>query len=94
MVSVEAAINKGEIARVFERENSSVIACIDDVCREYFASYNSNIYNPHTIGIDARSCFFAEDGFIITEGQEDVLLLPIYLMTLLFLVLEQEGQVV
>lgn len=76
MVSVEAAINKGEIARVFERENSSVIACIDDVCREYFASYNSNIYNPHTIGIDARSCFFAEDGFIITEGQEDVLLLP------------------
>ena len=76
MVSVEAAINKGEIARVFERENSSVIACIDDVCREYFASYNSNIYNPHTIGIDARSCFFAEDGFVITEGQEDVLLLP------------------
>lgn len=76
MISIEAAINKGVIARVYEKDNSSVISCIDDTCREYFKSYNSNIYNPHTIGSDARSCFFAEDGFIITEGQEDVMLFP------------------
>lgn len=76
MVSIEAAINGGEIARVFERDNSSVITCIDEICRTYFKSYANNIYNPHIIGNDARSCFFAEDGFIITEGQEDVLLLP------------------
>lgn len=76
MVSIEAAINGGEIARVFENEKGSVIASIDNTCREYFKSYANNIYNPHILGNDARSCFFAEDGFIITEGQEDVLLIP------------------
>lgn len=76
MISIESAINGGEIARVFERDNSSVIAEIDKACRAYFKSYISNIYNPHIVGNDARSCFFAEDGYIITEGQEDVLLMP------------------
>lgn len=76
MVSIEAAINGGVIARIYEKDGSSLISSIDDKCREYFESYSNNIYNPHIIGIDARSCFFAEDGFIITEGQEDVVLLP------------------
>lgn len=76
MVSIEAAINGGEIARVFEKEDGSTIASINDTCREYFKSYTHNIFNPHILGNDARSCFFAEDGFIITEGQEDVLLIP------------------
>ena len=70
MISIEAAINGGEIARVFENDKGSVIASIDNTCREYFKSYTNNIYNPHILGNDARSCFFAEDGFIITEGQK------------------------
>lgn len=37
---------------------------------------NGNIYNPHTFGLDARELFFQEDGIIIVEGQEDVLLFP------------------
>ena len=76
MVSIEAAINGGEIARVFENGKGSVIASIDDTCREHFKSYTNNIYNPHILWKDVRSCFFSEDGFIITEGQEDVLLIP------------------
>lgn len=76
MTSVESAINNGIIARVYEHNSSSVISCIDAKCREYFKSYSGNIYNPHIIGSDARACFFAEDGFIITEGQEDVMLFP------------------
>lgn len=76
MISIEAAINGGVIARIHDKDNSSTISCIDDTCRKYFRSYNNNIYNPHTIGSDARSCFFAEDGYIITEGQEDVMLFP------------------
>lgn len=76
MISIESAINGGVIARIHEKDNSSTISCIDDTCRNYFRSYSNNIYNPHTIGSDARSCFFAEDGYIITEGQEDVMLFP------------------
>ena len=76
MVSIEAAINGGQIARVFEKDSTSVISCIDEKCRGYFSSYIENIYNPHMWGTDARSCFFAEEGLIITEGQEDVLLFP------------------
>ncbi|WP_099289904.1 ATP-dependent endonuclease [Butyricimonas sp. Marseille-P3923] len=76
MISIDAAINNGVIARVHEGKNSSVISCIDDKCRDIFNSFSGNIYNPHTIGSDARACFFAEDGFIITEGQEDVILFP------------------
>lgn len=76
MISIDAAINGGEIARIFEKENRSIIANIDNTCRSYFKSYISNIYNPHIVGNDARACFFAEDGYIITEGQEDVLLMP------------------
>lgn len=35
-----------------------------------------NLYNPHVFGLDARELFFQEDGIILAEGQEDVLLLP------------------
>ena len=37
---------------------------------------NGNLYNPHTWGLDAREFFFQEDGIILVEGQEDVLLYP------------------
>ncbi|HEY5797307.1 MAG TPA: AAA family ATPase [Bosea sp. (in: a-proteobacteria)] len=35
-----------------------------------------NINNPHIFGLDAREIFFQEDGIILTEGQDDVLLYP------------------
>ena len=37
---------------------------------------NGNLYNPHTWGLDAREFFFQEDGIILVEGQEDVILFP------------------
>ena len=76
MVSMESIVNGGAIARVHEINNSSEINTIDEKCRELCASTLSNINNPHILGNDARSCFFTEDGIIITEGQEDVILYP------------------
>lgn len=76
MVSMESIVNGGVIARVHETNNSSEINVIDEKCRELCASTLSNINNPHILGNDARSCFFTEDGIIITEGQEDVVLYP------------------
>ena len=62
MVSIEAAINGGEIARIFENDKGPVIASIDDTGRKYFGSYTNNIYNSHILGNDVRSCFFASMG--------------------------------
>lgn len=76
MVSLESIVNGGVIARVFESENGSNVCMVDDESREFIKSVMNNLYNPHILGTDARACFFAEDGLIITEGQEDVVLYP------------------
>lgn len=75
-VSLESIANNGMIARVFESENGTKICEIDERSRKFILSTINNINNPHILGIDARSCFFAEDRLIITEGQEDVVLYP------------------
>jgi predicted ATPase len=77
LVSLESIANDGMIARVFESENGTKICEIDERSRKFILSTINNINNPHILGIDARSCFFAEDRLIITEGQEDVVLYPI-----------------
>ena len=76
LVSLESIANNGMIARVFESENGTKICEIDERSRKFIISTINNIHNPHILGIDARSCFFAEDKLIITEGQEDVVLYP------------------
>lgn len=76
MVSMDSIVNGGVIARIHEEKNASVIDSIDDRCRSLFKSTLRNINNPHIFGNDARSCFFTEDGLIITEGQEDVVIYP------------------
>lgn len=77
MLSVVSIINGGMVARVFESEKGSSICMIDDESRDFVNSTDHNINNPHILGTDARACFFAEDGLIITEGQEDVVLYPV-----------------
>ena len=79
MISIESAINKGVIARVHEESNTSVISCIDDICRVYLKSYSNDLYNPQIITGDVRSCFFAEDGYIITKGLEDIMVFSMVL---------------
>ncbi len=36
----------------------------------------SNQFNPHVLGLDANEVFFLEGGVLLTEGQEDVVILP------------------
>ena len=76
LLSLESIANKGMVARVFDSPNGTTICEIDDRSRKFVVSTFHNIHNPHILGTDARSCFFAEDKLIITEGQEDVILYP------------------
>lgn len=36
-----------------------------------------NTKAPHTFGLDARELFFQDDGIVLTEGQDDVMLYPL-----------------
>ena len=77
MLSLESIINDGMVARVFESEQGTTICMIDEESRAFINSTSHNLNNPHILGTDARACFFAEDGLVITEGQEDVVLYPV-----------------
>lgn len=77
MLSLEAIINGGMAARVYESDNGTQVKMIDQKSRDFIKAVSHNLNNPHILGTDARACFFAEDGLVITEGQEDVVLYPI-----------------
>jgi len=77
MLSLVSIVNGGMVARVFESDNGTSVCMIDDESRNYINSTSHNLNNPHILGTDARACFFTEDGLIITEGQEDVVLYPV-----------------
>ena len=79
MLSLESIANGGNVARVHGTYQGSVISMIDDDSRTFIRKIITNFNNPHILGTDARACFFAEDGLIITEGQEDVVLYPLIL---------------
>ncbi len=82
MLSLESIVNDGMVARVFESEEGTKICMLDEVSRDFINSTSHNLNNPHILGTDAKACFFAEDGLIITEGQEDVVLYPVIMNNL------------
>lgn len=75
MVDIASTINGANIARIADEEDGSKIYEIDNRSRTHFKQLDLDLFNPHALGYDSRSCFFAEDNIIITEGQEDVVFL-------------------
>lgn len=75
--------NGATITRVFKDANtrSSAIAqptseTLQELTR---LSDLDNRFNPHALGSEAREAFFLEDGILLTEGQDDVVHLPLVL---------------
>lgn len=76
-VDIMSIINGSQLVRVFNDGSGTEIYQLSADGREVIEKLASgNIYNPHTFGLDARELFFQEDGIIVVEGQEDVLLFP------------------
>ena len=72
-----ALSNGAALVRVISTKEGTKIFQLSDDSRSLIAKLaNGNLYNPHTWGLDAREFFFQEDGIILVEGQEDVLLYP------------------
>ena len=64
-----------EVARSYKDEDNNCI--LSQASRSAIAeiiSLMNNVYNPHTLGLNASEVFFIEDNVIITEGQEDVII--------------------
>ncbi len=74
------------IARVFkdpETSSSAIAQPGSETLQEVIAfSYLKNRFNPHALGSEAREAFFLEDGLLLTEGQDDVVHLPLVLKDL------------
>jgi predicted ATP-dependent endonuclease of OLD family len=69
--------NGANLARICTNESGSHIHQLGSNGRTAIETLTSgNLLNPHIFGLDAREMFFLEDGIVITEGQEDVLLYP------------------
>lgn len=78
MVSIDAVINGGTLARVINPECSGskiYNISLDDKTKKFLKGSIQNRNNPHIFAYDARSCFFVEDSLVVVEGQEDVVLL-------------------
>lgn len=77
-----AAISQGAaLVRVTSEGGSSNVYQLSDQGRAALKKIhdpeNPNTKAPHTFGLDARELFFQDDGIVLTEGQDDVMLYPI-----------------
>jgi predicted ATP-dependent endonuclease of OLD family len=76
-VDLEALRNDAGLVRVVTSASGTEVNQLGPMALDAIKKLSSgNVYNPHVFGLDARELFFQEDGLILTEGQEDVVLLP------------------
>ena len=78
-VDFKYILNGAEVARVHK---AGPVCTISQVRRNTLAKIEgitSDINNPHVLGIEARETFFQDDGVVVVEGQEDVVLYPVIL---------------
>lgn len=68
--------NGASISRVHKSSRGTTISTPSRPVLDGFITLGRrNINNPHMLGLDANEVFFLEGGVVLTEGQEDVILL-------------------
>nr|WP_232468068.1 AAA family ATPase [Bordetella genomosp. 13] len=76
-VDLEALRNGAGLIRVLAGANGTEVHQLGPTALGSIKTLSAgNVYNPYVFGLDARELFFQEDGLILVEGQEDVVLLP------------------
>jgi predicted ATP-dependent endonuclease of OLD family len=65
--------NGSKILRAFKDQTNGVqLREADQAVVKRLSKLKDDLFNPHTLGLDAVEIFFLEDNVILTEGQEDV----------------------
>lgn len=76
-ISLDAIVNGGQLIRSYKDDLANIkTSSILDVDRRFIQGLITNLNNPHILGLEAKELFFIEDNIIITEGQEDVIIIP------------------
>lgn len=76
-ISIPAIVNGATLIRTFKDAKGDIqIGRIDNKDRGFMKSMLKNLNNPHILGLEAKELFFIEDNVVITEGQEDVVIIP------------------
>lgn len=70
------SLTKGaELCRTVKNENGEIeVYQLSDESKRKIKGYLDNYFNPHIWGNTAKELFFVEDGVIVVEGQDDVML--------------------
>lgn len=76
-ISLDAIVNGGQLIRTYKDDVGNIkTSNILDEDRKFIHGLITNLNNPHILGLAAKELFFIEDNIIITEGQEDVIIIP------------------
>lgn len=74
-IDINAALNGANLYRMVKDSDGVIEAChLTEDSREHLRGLANDLHNIHTLGLDAKEVFFLEDGIILTEGPEDVLM--------------------
>lgn len=84
LINWESISEGAELARAVREDDGSKLYQIGSETKKSIASLLANRNNPHILGLDASEIFFLDDGVLIVEGQEDVMLYPTILQQLKF----------
>ena len=75
-ISINSILNMGSLIRFHKSLSGDImINTIDADDRAFIKSTTTNVNNPHILGHKALELFFAENGLVITEGQDDVIII-------------------
>lgn len=76
-ISLGAIVNGGGLIRTYKSNVGNIkTGKLLDEDRNFIKGLITNLNNPHILGLEAKELFFIEDNIIITEGQEDVIIIP------------------
>ncbi len=67
--------NGAELCRTVKNESGQIeVHRLSEKSKQQIKGYSDNYFNPHILGNTAKELFFVEDGVIVVEGQDDVVL--------------------
>lgn len=76
LVSWDDLAAGAKLHRVFKNQNGVCVASPQiSTIEAFMRTGKDNVYNPHVLGIDATEMFFLDGAIVVTEGQEDVVVL-------------------